>query len=74
MSLPMPESQQTHAIRSTRRMRFANGARTSSHFECSERGTLGFVSLDDLTENPALEREVRMQDRLALWPAGLRLS
>jgi two-component system sensor histidine kinase PilS (NtrC family) len=66
--LPQAESQQAHAevrfdtanaFRKTVRVRVAT-------LNVPERGTLGYVyALDDLTEIRRLEREVRMQDRLA---------
>jgi two-component system sensor histidine kinase PilS (NtrC family) len=66
--LPNPESQQDHAeirydtakaFRKTLRVRVAT-------LNVPERGALGYVyALDDLTEIRRLEREVRMQDRLA---------
>src|SRR5271166_4111088 len=66
--LPNAESQQTHA-----EVRFdaANGFRKTLRVRVAtlnlpEGGTLGYVyALDDLTEIRRLEREVRMQDRLA---------
>ena len=67
-ALPNAESQQAHAevrfdaanaFRKTLRVRVAT-------LNVPERGTLGYVyALDDLTEIRRLEREVRMQDRLA---------
>jgi two-component system sensor histidine kinase PilS (NtrC family) len=67
-ALPHAESQQAHAevrfdtanaFRKTVRVRVAT-------LNVPERGTLGYVyALDDLTEIRRLEREVRMQDRLA---------
>src|ERR1022692_5153468 len=67
-ALPHAESQQAHAevrfdtanaFRKTVRVRVAS-------LNVPERGTLGYVyALDDLTEIRRLEREVRMQDRLA---------
>jgi len=66
--LPNAESQQDHAeirydtakaFRKTLRVRVAT-------LNVPERGALGYVyALDDLTEIRRLEREVRMQDRLA---------
>ncbi|MGA8270912.1 MAG: ATP-binding protein [Candidatus Sulfotelmatobacter sp.] len=66
--LPNAESQQAHAevrfeapnsIRKTLRVRVAT-------LNVPERGLLGYVyALDDLTDIRRLEREVRMQDRLA---------
>ena len=66
--LPNAESQQAHAevrfdttsaFRKTVRIRVAT-------LNVPDRGTLGFVyAMDDLTEIRRLEREVRMQDRLA---------
>jgi two-component system, NtrC family, sensor histidine kinase PilS len=67
-SLPNAESQQTHAevrfdtatvFRKTVRVRVAT-------LNVPDRGPLGYVyALDDLTEIRRLEREVRLQDRLA---------
>ncbi|MFZ3368655.1 MAG: ATP-binding protein [Candidatus Sulfotelmatobacter sp.] len=67
-ALPNTESQQAHAevrfdaanaFRKTLRVRVAT-------LNVPERGTLGYVyAFDDLTEIRRLEREVRMQDRLA---------
>jgi two-component system sensor histidine kinase PilS (NtrC family) len=67
-SLPDAESQQTHAevrfdtataFRKTVRVRVAT-------LNVPDRGPLGYVyALDDLTEIRRLEREVRLQDRLA---------
>ena len=67
-SLPNAESQQTHAevrfdtatvFRKTVRVRVAA-------LNVPDRGPLGYVyALDDLTEIRRLEREVRLQDRLA---------
>jgi two-component system, NtrC family, sensor histidine kinase PilS len=67
-ALPHAESQQAHAevrfdtanaFRKTVRVRVAT-------LNVPDRGTLGYVyALDDLTEIRRLEREVRMQDRLA---------
>jgi two-component system sensor histidine kinase PilS (NtrC family) len=67
-ALPHAESQQAHAevrfdtanaFRKTVRVRVAT-------LNVPERGSLGYVyALDDLTEIRRLEREVRMQDRLA---------
>jgi two-component system sensor histidine kinase PilS (NtrC family) len=67
-ALPNSESQQAHAevrfdtagkFRKTCRVRVAT-------LDVPERGALGYVYvLDDLTEIRRLEREVRMQDRLA---------
>jgi len=67
-ALPNAESQLTHAevrfdtqksFRKTLRVRVAT-------LNVPDRGTLGYVyALDDLTEIRRLEREVRMQDRLA---------
>jgi two-component system, NtrC family, sensor histidine kinase PilS len=67
-ALPHAESQQAHAevrfdtataFRKTVRVRVAT-------LNVPEQGTLGYVyALDDLTEIRRLEREVRMQDRLA---------
>src|ERR1700723_78151 len=67
-SLPNAESQQTHAevrfdtatvFRKTVRVRVAT-------LNVPDRGPLGYVyAFDDLTEIRRLEREVRMQDRLA---------
>jgi len=67
-ALPNPESEQDHAeirydtakaFRKTLRVRVAT-------LNVPERGALGYVyALDDLTEIRRLEREVRMQDRLA---------
>jgi two-component system sensor histidine kinase PilS (NtrC family) len=67
-ALPNAESQQVHAevrfdtasaFRKTVRVRVAS-------LNVPDRGTLGYVyALDDLTEIRRLEREVRMQDRLA---------
>jgi len=66
--LPNVESERTHA-----EVRFVpqNGFRKTfrvrvSALTVSDRGTLGYVyTFDDLTEIRRLEREVRMQDRLA---------
>jgi two-component system, NtrC family, sensor histidine kinase PilS len=66
--LPNPESPQPHA-----EIRFELPARFRKTFRVRvaalivpERGTLGYVyAFDDLTEIRRLEREVRMQDRLA---------
>ena len=67
-ALPNAESQQAHAevrfdttsaFRKTVRIRVAT-------LNVPDRGTLGYVyAMDDLTEIRRLEREVRMQDRLA---------
>jgi two-component system sensor histidine kinase PilS (NtrC family) len=67
-ALPNAESQQTHAevrfdtttaFRKTVRVRVAT-------LNVPDRGALGYVyALDDLTEIRRLEREVRLQDRLA---------
>jgi two-component system sensor histidine kinase PilS (NtrC family) len=67
-ALPNAESQQTHAevrfdtasaFRKTVRVRVAT-------LNVPDRGSLGYVyALDDLTEIRRLEREVRLQDRLA---------
>jgi two-component system sensor histidine kinase PilS (NtrC family) len=67
-SLPNAESQQTHAevrfdtatvFRKTVRVRVAT-------LNVPDRGPLGYVyAMDDLTEIRRLEREVRLQDRLA---------
>jgi len=67
-ALPNAESPQTHAevrldtahsFRKTLRVRVAT-------LDVPDRGTLGYVyAMDDLTEIRRLEREVRMQDRLA---------
>jgi two-component system, NtrC family, sensor histidine kinase PilS len=67
-TLPNAESHQTHAevrldtpnsFRKTLRVRVAT-------LDVPGRGTLGYVyAMDDLTEIRRLEREVRMQDRLA---------
>lgn len=66
--LPSPETEQTHGevrfdipgkFRKTFRVRVAA-------LEVAERGVFGYVyALDDLTEIRRLEREVRVQDRLA---------
>src|SRR5579864_241488 len=67
-SLPIAESQQTHGeVRFDAPTKFRKTLRVRvSALTVPERGQLGYVYvLDDLTEIRRLEREVRMQDRLA---------
>jgi two-component system, NtrC family, sensor histidine kinase PilS len=67
-SLPTVESQRTHAeVRFDAPNRFRKTVRVRvASLTVPERGELGYVYvLDDLTEIRRLEREVRMQDRLA---------
>jgi two-component system sensor histidine kinase PilS (NtrC family) len=66
--LPAVESQNTHAeVRFEAPNRFRKTLRVRvSALNVADRGNLGYVYvLDDLTEIRRLEREVRMQDRLA---------
>src|SRR5882724_1994174 len=66
--LPLVESDRVHAeVRYNGRNGFKKTFRVRvSALSVQERGTLGYVyALDDLTEVRRLEREVRMQDRLA---------
>ncbi len=66
--LPLEEKQQGHAeVRYVTRSNFHKTFRVRiSALEVADRGTLGYVyTFDDLTEIRRLEREVRMQDRLA---------
>jgi two-component system sensor histidine kinase PilS (NtrC family) len=67
-SLPSAESQQNHGeVRFDPPTKFRKTLRVrASVLSVPERGNLGYVYvLDDLTELRRLEREVRMQDRLA---------
>ncbi len=66
--LPQVESQRAHGeVRLVARNSYRKTFRVMvSALTVPERGTLGYVyTLDDLTEIRRLEREVRMQDRLA---------
>jgi two-component system sensor histidine kinase PilS (NtrC family) len=66
--LPIVESDRVHAeVRYNGQNSFKKTFRVRvSTLSVKERGTLGYVyALDDLTEIRRLEREVRMQDRLA---------
>jgi len=66
--LPQPGTEQIHSeVRSATRSNFHKMFRIRvSQLAAGERGTLGYVyTLDDLTEIRRLEREVRIQDRLA---------
>jgi two-component system sensor histidine kinase PilS (NtrC family) len=66
--LPQPHSDETHSeVRSATRVNFHKTFRVRvSELTATDRGALGYVyTLDDLTEIRRLEREVRMQDRLA---------
>jgi len=67
-SLPTVESQKTHGeVRFDAPMRFRKTLRVrTASLTVPERGELGYVYvLDDLTEIRRLEREMRMQDKLA---------
>ncbi len=67
-SLPQAQSEQIHSeVRSATRVNFHKTFRVRvSELKVTDRGTIGYVyTLDDLTEIRRLEREVRMQDRLA---------
>jgi two-component system sensor histidine kinase PilS (NtrC family) len=67
-TLPTVESQQTHGeVRFDAPMKFRKTVRVRvSALTVPERGDLGYVYvLDDLTDIRRLEREVRMQDKLA---------
>jgi two-component system sensor histidine kinase PilS (NtrC family) len=66
--LPTPESQQTHGeVRFDAPMKFRKTLRVrTASLTVLEREELGYVYvLDDLTEIRRLEREIRMQDKLA---------
>jgi two-component system sensor histidine kinase PilS (NtrC family) len=66
--LPQHGSERLHSeVRSATRVNFHKTFRVRvSELSAADRGLLGYVyTLDDLTETRRLEREVRMQDRLA---------
>ena len=66
--LPQPGSERPHnEVRSATRSNFHKTFRVRvSELAVADHGTVGYVyTLDDLTEIRRLEREVRMQDRLA---------
>ncbi len=66
--LPQSRSERLHSeVRSLTRTNFRKTFRVRvSELTVADRGTLGYVyTLEDLTEIRRLEREVRMQDRLA---------
>jgi two-component system, NtrC family, sensor histidine kinase PilS len=66
--LPQHGSERPHSeVRSATRVNFHKTFRVRvSELSAADRGLLGYVyTLDDLTETRRLEREVRMQDRLA---------